>query len=316
MLIAQVSDSHVEAAGAIAHGVYDSHTAFIKALDQVAAVQPRPAFLLHTGDITHHGNMDVHRDVRAKLEATGIPYAVIPGNHDENEMLRAAFADKPWMPASGFLHFVIELPPIRIICLDSTIPGKVEGTLCNERMAWLAAKLAEAPTAPTMIAMHHPAFRIGRPTSDARPFGNPTGFAELVSRISECFTDHRRPRPLHVAGAHRQRRRTRSAEHGLWICGGSQPRRAALDHRRAAGFLSARLHGDGGVYLAMRPDRRLQGCPAAACGEACVITSRHSGAHRRCGPGITPYPTNPAAEFVRGPNRISGVSSSTVLAPT
>lgn len=182
MLIAQVSDSHVEATGAIAHGAYDSRTAFIKALDQVAAVQPRPAFLLHTGDVTHHGNMDVHRDVRAQLEATGIPYAVIPGNHDENEILRAAFADEPWMPQSGFLHFVIELAPVRIICLDSTIPGKVEGTLCNERMAWLAARLAEAPTAPTMIAMHHPAFRIGRPTSDARPFGNPQGFAELVAR--------------------------------------------------------------------------------------------------------------------------------------
>jgi hypothetical protein len=28
-----------------------------------------------------------------------------------------------------------------------------------------------------------------------------------------------------------------------------------------------------------------------------------------------PYPTNPAAEFTRGPNRMSGVISSTVLQP-
>ena len=49
-------------------------------------------------------------------------------------------------------------------------------------MAWLAARLAEAPTAPTMIAMHHPAFRIGRPTSDARPFGNPAEFAALIAK--------------------------------------------------------------------------------------------------------------------------------------
>ncbi len=182
MLIAQITDSHVEAPGVISHGSYDSHAAFVKALDQVAAVQPRPDFILHTGDITHHGNMAVHKDLRARLDATGIPYAVIPGNHDENETLRAAFADKPWMPASGFIHFVIELPPLRIICLDTTIPGQIEGTLCSERMAWLQAKLDEAPTAPTMIAMHHPAFRIGRPTSDARPFGNPKGFAELVAK--------------------------------------------------------------------------------------------------------------------------------------
>lgn len=182
MLIAQISDSHVEEPGKIAHGCYDAHAAFIKALDKVATVEPRPDFLLHTGDVTHHGNMAIHRDVRARMEATGIPYAVMAGNHDENETLRAVFADKPWMPASRFLHFVIELPPVRIICLDTTIPGKVEGTLCPERMAWLAAKLAEAPAAPTMIAMHHPAFRIGRPTSDARPFGSSREFAELVAK--------------------------------------------------------------------------------------------------------------------------------------
>jgi 3',5'-cyclic-AMP phosphodiesterase len=182
MLIAQVSDSHVEEPGTLAQRFYDAHAAFIKALDKVAAVEPRPDFLLHTGDVTHHGNMDVHRDVRARMEATGIPYAVMAGNHDENEILRATFADKPWMPASGFLHYVIELPPVRIICLDTTIPGKVEGTLCRERMDWLAARLAEQPSAPTMIAMHHPSFRIGRVSSDARPFGNPVEFAELVAR--------------------------------------------------------------------------------------------------------------------------------------
>jgi Icc protein len=182
MLIAQVTDSHVEAPGVIAQGAYDAHADFVKALKQVAAVEPRPDFILHTGDVTHHGSMAVHQDLRRQLEATGIPYAAIPGNHDENEILRAAFADKAWMPSSGFLHFVIELPPVRIICLDTTIPGKVEGTLCDERMAWLAARLAEAPGAPTMIAMHHPAFRIGRATSDARPFGNPRAFAELLAK--------------------------------------------------------------------------------------------------------------------------------------
>jgi Icc protein len=182
MLIAQVSDSHVEAPGKIVHGAYDAHAAFVRALDKVIAVEPRPDFLLHTGDVTHHGDANIHRRVRDELERTGIPYAVMAGNHDENEILRAVFADKPWMPPAGFLHYVIELPPVRIICLDTTLPGKVEGAMCAERLDWLAARLAERPSAPTMIAMHHPAFRIGRPTSDARPFGNAKEFAELVAR--------------------------------------------------------------------------------------------------------------------------------------
>lgn len=182
MLIAQISDTHVEPPGKLAHGLYDSDALFAAALEMVASVKPVPDFLLHTGDATHHGDAVVHNDFRARMEAAGIPYAVIPGNHDENEVLRATFADKPWMPREGFLHFVIELAPVRLICLDTTIPGKVEGTLCAERMAWLEARLAEAPDAPTMIAMHHPAFRIGRASSDARPFGNAKEFSELVSR--------------------------------------------------------------------------------------------------------------------------------------
>jgi 3',5'-cyclic AMP phosphodiesterase CpdA len=182
MLIAQVSDSHVEAPGTIVHGAYDPHAAFVRALDKVAAVEPRVDFLLHTGDVTHHGDASIHRNVRAELERTRIPYVVMAGNHDENETLRNAFADKPWMPTSGFLHYVIDVSPVRIICLDTTLPGKIEGAMCAERMDWLAARLAEMPSAPTMIAMHHPAFRIGRATSDARPFGNAQAFAALIAR--------------------------------------------------------------------------------------------------------------------------------------
>lgn len=182
MLIAQISDTHVEAPGKLAHGAYDSHALFVAALEKLRTIQPKPDFLLHTGDATHHGDTAIHNDFRARMEATGIPYAVIPGNHDENEILRATFADKPWMPREGFLHFVIDLAPVRLICLDTTIPGKVEGTLCAARMAWLEAQLAEALSAPTIIAMHHPSFRIGRASSDARPFGHAKEFAELVGR--------------------------------------------------------------------------------------------------------------------------------------
>jgi 3',5'-cyclic AMP phosphodiesterase CpdA len=182
MLIAQVTDSHVEAPGVIAHGRYDARALLERTLKQIAAMTPKVDFILHTGDITHHGDVAVNRDVRALLEATGLPYAVMQGNHDETEPLRQAYADTPWMPKSGFLHFVIDDYPARIICLDTKIPGEVPGTLCEERLGWLGAQLEAGGTRPTMIAMHHPAFRIGRPFSDARPFRNADKFAGLLAR--------------------------------------------------------------------------------------------------------------------------------------
>lgn len=181
MLIAQITDTHITPRGTIAHG-RDAFAAFEQALAAVVSTDPRPDFILHTGDVTHHGDAALNREVRAALDATGIPYAVIPGNHDETEPLREAFADKPWMPKSGFIQFVIDDYPVRMICLDTKIPGEVAGTLCDERLAWLETQLKAGGARPTMLAMHHPAFRIGRPSSDAKPFRNAEGFAALVAK--------------------------------------------------------------------------------------------------------------------------------------
>ena len=182
MLIAQVTDSHVDAPGVLAHGRVDARAAFRKALATIAALNPRPDLIVHTGDVTHHGNLAVNKDVRAMLDETGIRYCAIPGNHDETEHLRAAYVDTPWMPKSGFLHYVLEDLPVRVICLDSKIEGEVAGTLCAERLKWLSGQLEAGGDKPTMVAMHHPVFRIGRPVSDARPFRNAAAFTELMSR--------------------------------------------------------------------------------------------------------------------------------------
>jgi 3',5'-cyclic AMP phosphodiesterase CpdA len=181
MLIAQVTDSHVEAPGVLARGRFDSHALFQRALESVKAVAPKPALLLHTGDVTHHGNVENYRDVRTMMDSTGLRSCVLTGNHDEIDALREAFADAPWMPPEPFLHYVIDDLPVRVICLDTTIPKEVGGMLCEKRLAWLAAQLAAGGDRPTLIAMHHPPFRIGRATSDARPFINADKFAALIA---------------------------------------------------------------------------------------------------------------------------------------
>jgi 3',5'-cyclic AMP phosphodiesterase CpdA len=152
-------------------------------LQTIASLNPRPDLIVHTGDVTQHGDLAVNRDVRAMLEGTGIPFCAIPGNHDEREPLRGAYADTAWMPKSSrFLHYVLEDHPVRVICLDTKIPNEIAGELCAERLEWLAAQLAAGGNRPTMIAMHHPVFRTGRPISDSRPFRNAAAFIDLVAR--------------------------------------------------------------------------------------------------------------------------------------
>jgi 3',5'-cyclic AMP phosphodiesterase CpdA len=183
MLIAQITDSHVDAPGKLAYGRIDARAALQRALQTIASLNPGPDLIVHTGDVTQHGDLALNRDVRAMLEATGIPFCAIPGNHDEREPLRGAYADTAWMPKSSrFLHYVLEDHPVRVICLDTKIPNEIAGELCTERLEWLAAQLAAGGDRPTMIAMHHPVFRIGRPISDSRPFRNAAAFIDLVAR--------------------------------------------------------------------------------------------------------------------------------------
>jgi 3',5'-cyclic AMP phosphodiesterase CpdA len=84
---------------------------------------------------------------------------LLPGNHDERSALRSAFPDHAYLRQSaGFINYAIEDHPVRILGLDTTVPGEPGGLVCAERLAWLDAKLAEAPQKATVVLMHHPPF--------------------------------------------------------------------------------------------------------------------------------------------------------------
>ena len=91
-----------------------------------------------------------------------MPVYLIPGNHDEREALADAFSDHDYLPRDReFLHYVLEQYPVRLIGLDTLVPGKGSGLMCEERLTWLAARLEVAPARPTVVFMHHPPFVTG-----------------------------------------------------------------------------------------------------------------------------------------------------------
>ena len=50
---------------------------------------------------------------------------------------------------------------MRLIGLDTVVPGKGHGEMDAPRLAWLKARLDEQPDRPTFIFMHHPPFPTG-----------------------------------------------------------------------------------------------------------------------------------------------------------
>lgn len=90
-----------------------------------------------------------------------IPLYVIPGNRDGREGMRRGFANHDYLPGGdGFLSYVLEDYPVRIVALDSIDVGSPMGQVCETRLVWLDRTLARQPDRPTILAMHHPPFDV------------------------------------------------------------------------------------------------------------------------------------------------------------
>lgn len=162
------------------------------------------------GDLTHDGDPTSCERIADLLDRLVPQVSIIPGNHDDRDALRAAFPDAP-VDESGFLQQVIDVPEARLVLLDTlyAAPGEANtthgGRLCEARMAWLEARLAESHAAgqPVQILMHHPPHPTGFANMDAIMLENGSAFYDLlvgypVVRHIVCGHVHRT-----ISGSHR-----------------------------------------------------------------------------------------------------------------
>ena len=157
-LVVQLSDAHVRDDDA------EPERLFADAVRDVGAMEPTPGAVLVTGDLTEHGFPHEYERVRELLSPLTMPVHVLGGNHDDRENLRASF---PVPGADGEdYRYTARCGPLRIVAVDTTDPGRVEGRLGAERLAWLDERLAEEPEIPTIVAMHHPPLLLGIPAWD------------------------------------------------------------------------------------------------------------------------------------------------------
>jgi 3',5'-cyclic AMP phosphodiesterase CpdA len=181
MLIAQLSDSHVHASRSFPLVAFDTAGALARCIERLIGLDPAPDFVVFTGDLAQRGRPAEYARFRETIAPLRVPYLVLPGNHDEREAFRAAFADLGVLPASGPLCYVDERFPLRLVALDSTDPGRAGGSVDAGRLAWLERTLA-ADRRPTLLMLHHAPFLAGIVPLDSFPFAGAAALRELVER--------------------------------------------------------------------------------------------------------------------------------------
>jgi Icc protein len=135
------------------------------AVESVGALRPHPDAVLVTGDLAENAADAEYEQVLELLAPLEAPIFVLPGNHDDRAALRRHFG----LPGADGepVQYSADLGPLRLVVIDTTVPGEDPGALDDERLAWLEAELAAAPDAPTVLAMHHPPLVTGIPPLDA-----------------------------------------------------------------------------------------------------------------------------------------------------
>jgi 3',5'-cyclic-AMP phosphodiesterase len=156
-VIAHVSDTHLLEGGAPLGGVADTVASLERTTAQLARLGDRLDAIIVTGDVTDLGEPDAYRLVREALEplamSTGAELVWVMGNHDERAAFRSELLGEA--PSDEPVHRVTLVGGLRIITLDTSVPGYHHGALDEASLAWLDAELREAAPEGTILAMHH-----------------------------------------------------------------------------------------------------------------------------------------------------------------
>jgi 3',5'-cyclic AMP phosphodiesterase CpdA len=152
------SDTHLIADDADLYGDVDAVSRLAGVLRQAEASRITPTAIVFTGDLVDRGEPAAYDKLRALVEPfaarVGAPVIWVMGNHDDRGALRTRLlGDTPSPEPLDDVHLIDGL---RIVALDTTVPGHHHGEITDAQLDWLAGVLAEPAPFGTILAMHHP----------------------------------------------------------------------------------------------------------------------------------------------------------------
>lgn len=226
--IAQISDLHVKPKGALAYGRVDTAAALDRLVAALNALAPAPDAIVATGDLVDGGTAEEYAHLLELLAPLRPPLLVCPGNHDARAPLRAAFPGQAFAGTEA-VNTMADIGGVRVALLDSSVPGRPEGHLDAETLAWLDAALTGAGARPALVFLHHPPFAAGIWHMDRQ---NLTNAAELESVLAR----HANSRLVGCGHVHRFVATTLAGIPAMICPGASHAVALDLDRRLAPSF--------------------------------------------------------------------------------
>jgi len=157
--IAHLSDTHYLGGERPLYGAVDTDRTLVRALEQLERSGINPNAVVITGDLTDLGEPAAYRRLRDELqpvaERMGTQIIWVMGNHDERGPFSSVLFGGDTADATP-QDRVHDVDGLRIIALDSSVPGYHHGELTDEQLSWLEEVLAIPAAHGTLLALHHP----------------------------------------------------------------------------------------------------------------------------------------------------------------
>lgn len=181
--LVHLSDTHLLAGGRPLYGLLENEGMLETGLAQLVESGQRPEAIVVTGDLADLGEPDAYRRLRAIVdpaaESMGARLIWVMGNHDEREPFSEIMLDGDASTASQ--DAVHDVDGLRIVVLDSTVPGYHHGDLDGAQLDWLSGVLSEPAPHGTLLALHHPPLPSPVELMSILELRGQSGFAEVLA---------------------------------------------------------------------------------------------------------------------------------------
>jgi 3',5'-cyclic-AMP phosphodiesterase len=153
-----LSDPHLLGGPDPLYGTVNSEARLIQLFDEVKASGAKPEAVIFTGDLADKGHPEAYVKLRAIVEPAcqelGAEVIWAMGNHDNRANFRKGLLDQPGNDDPVDHSYFIN--GLRVITLDTSVPGFHHGELDDSQLDWLAQELETPAPDGTILALHHP----------------------------------------------------------------------------------------------------------------------------------------------------------------
>lgn len=153
-----LSDTHLLIPGGKLYDAIAPEQSLQRIFADLEASGTRPEAIVFTGDLADHGDPEAYRLLRSIVEPAaerlGAQVIWCMGNHDD----RATFRRELFGQAHNRrpVDRVYDVNGLRVITMDTSVPGHHHGELSGAQLDWLAEELASPAPHGTILALHHP----------------------------------------------------------------------------------------------------------------------------------------------------------------